>query len=294
MTFKPMLAGVYAPALQQYPALVSPKLDGVRAIVTGDRQVLSRSLKPIPNTHVQASLAFDWLGGCDGELIVGDPTSPSCYRDTSSGVMSVHGKPDFTFYVFDVFDKPNVPFQERMPQGLNHRGEGYKIQSLPQELVSSEDELLAVEEQFLAQGYEGVMLRALDGLYKHGRSTARQGWLLKLKRMSSSEAEVLEVIEEMQNTNSAELDELGHTKRSTHKENLVPKGRMGALRVRCLTTGVEFQIGTGFTAVDRQEFWDSPPIGKIITYNHFEVGRKDLPRFPSYKGLREAIDMEAA
>ena len=34
MIFKPMLAGVYAPALQQYPALVSPKLDGVRAMVT--------------------------------------------------------------------------------------------------------------------------------------------------------------------------------------------------------------------------------------------------------------------
>mgnify|MGYP005609938573 FL=1 len=56
--------------------VISPKLDGIRAIVRGG-VVMSRNLKPIPNPVVQER--FKHLEGFDGELIVGDSTSKTCY-----------------------------------------------------------------------------------------------------------------------------------------------------------------------------------------------------------------------
>jgi len=99
--FRPMLAAKTDGENITYPCLVSPKLDGVRAIVRHG-QVVSRTLKPIPNTHVQRLFGRAALEGLDGELIIGDPTAEDVYRKTVSGVMSEDGKPEVKFYVFDI------------------------------------------------------------------------------------------------------------------------------------------------------------------------------------------------
>ena len=83
----------------RFPLYASPKLDGIRATVR-DGVVYARSNKPIANIHVQEKFKhFEWF---DGELIVGDPTSKTCYRDTCS-VVNSKSKPveDVNFYVFD-------------------------------------------------------------------------------------------------------------------------------------------------------------------------------------------------
>ena len=71
MTFKPMLAATVSDEPLSYPLLASVKLDGVRALVV-DGVVMGRSLKPIPNKHVQRLFGHTQLNGLDGELIVGD------------------------------------------------------------------------------------------------------------------------------------------------------------------------------------------------------------------------------
>ena len=268
---------------------LSPKLDGVRAIVI-DGVVMSRNLKPIPNRHVQS--LFKHLEYYDGELIAGSPTSPSAYRDTASAVMSADGEPDVTFYVFDHIENPNADYAERHAKLKDEP----HVSVLAQEPVNSLTLMESVEQSYLALGFEGVMIRKAWGpnsKYKFGRATAKSNTLLKVKRMSSDEAEIVEIIELEHNENEAVTNALGHTERSSHKENKVPGGVMGALRVRCIHSGIEFQIGTGFTADDRVWFWENKTqaIGKFVTYNHFSIGRKDLPRFPSYKGLRSVEDM---
>ena len=72
MTFKPLLASPVEWKHLDYSNLwVSPKLDGIRAIIR-DGVVMSRSLKPIPNKHVQRILGNSpGIEGYDGELIVG-------------------------------------------------------------------------------------------------------------------------------------------------------------------------------------------------------------------------------
>lgn len=91
--------------------VASPKLDGIRAIVLGG-VVMSRNLIPIPNRYVQQRFAgLEWF---DGELIFGDPTSPTVYRDTYSAVMSEEGKPDVRFFVFDHVREMDKPFCRRL------------------------------------------------------------------------------------------------------------------------------------------------------------------------------------
>lgn len=76
-----MLAHSKSPDLEtlDYPVLVQPKLDGIRAVVK-DGRLLSRTLKSIPNASIRAALERTVFEGLDGELVVGDPTADDCYR----------------------------------------------------------------------------------------------------------------------------------------------------------------------------------------------------------------------
>ena len=127
----------------------------------------------------------------------------------------------------------------------------------------------------------------------------REGGLLKLKRFQDSEARVLEVVEEQFNGNEAQKDNLGRTKRSSAKAGKVGKGRAGALRVRDLTTGVEFEVGTGLTDQDKAEWWAwwlkvnrAPSVcERVIRYKFFSVGMQERPRHPVFVSMRDARDL---
>ena len=153
------------------------------------------------------------------------------------------------------------------------------------------------EAQALDAGYEGLIVRSVNGPYKFGRSTMKEGYMLKLKRFLDSEAVILDMDEEQANNNVAQVDALGHTKRSSHKAGKAGKGRMGALRVRDVNPnspvfGREFEIGSGFDLSDREEFWQNRAacIGKIVKFKFFAIGILDKPRFPIYLGKRSELD----
>lgn len=294
--FKPMLASEANLPKLTFPLIVSPKLDGIRAVVRNG-VVLSRSLKPIPNLHVQELFGRSEYEGFDGELIVGSPVAPDVFHVTSGAVRRRDGKPFVRFFVFDILEAGGAPYSHRRAY-LEHAflGLSYRPVELVSEFqVSSLDGLEVVEEECLKSGYEGVMLRSPDGPYKFGRSTACEGYLLKLKRFKDSEARIIAVEELMHNENEATVNELGRTERSSHKENLVPAGTMGKLYVQDIHTGQRFRIGTGFTAEQREWFWHRNVLniaaGLIVRYKFFPVGVKDLPRHPSYLGLRDAFDL---
>ena len=292
MNHKPMLAvdcgGVDKVS---FPLFASPKLDGVRAIISVGG-VLSRSLKLIPNRQVQALLEGLPIG-FDGELLAGDPCAPDVYRKTVSMVMSEDA--DITGLRYHVFDlqRDGVPFNTRLETIKGHLNgvTNEAVTLVPQVWIEDVDALTNIEGRWVGQGYEGAILRKPDAPYKHGRSTAREGYLLKLKRFLDSEAEVTGVTELMHNGNEAKVNALGHTERSSHKANKVPMGVMGTLVVRDVKTGVEFEIGTGFTAEDRAEMWRNKPIGRLAKYKYFPVGVKDKPRHPVFLGWRDKRDV---
>lgn len=293
--FKPMLAATLTEgATPKFPALISPKLDGIRAMVIGGI-VVSRNLKPIPNQYVQELFANERYNGLDGELIVGHPTDKDCFRSTTSGVMRQGGEPNVRFYGFDNF-LISAPFDERLEHVATAAHVNERIIMVPHDEIADMAALDKWEQHYLTQGYEGAMLRHPQGPYKYGRSTEREGWLIKVKRFADDEAMIIGFDEQMHNGNELTRDNLGRAKRTSHKENKTAKGTLGALKVVGITgpyKGVEFDIGTGFDDSERQFIWGDQAQfrNKVVKFKYFPTGSKDKPRFPTYLGLRDAGDM---
>jgi len=296
MTWKPMLASHCKDTSKlKFPVLVSKKLDGVRATVQGG-QLLSRSLKPIPNVNVQAM--FKGLPeGTDGELIFGDPCSPTAYRDTVSIVMSDDKPADgIRLHVFDRFG--DAGFKERLALARNvATGFGVKdVVFVEHTLIHTLEELDQYEADALAEGNEGVMLRSLDGPYKQGRSSEREQYLLKLKRFADMESKIQGTYELMHNSNESFTNELGRTARSSEQAGKVGMDTLGGLIVVGQNgpyNGIEFSVGTGFDAKTRAELWADRKslIGRIVKIKYFPTGSKDRPRHPVWLGFRDERDM---
>ena len=288
--FKPMLASPAEDHLIQWPVLASAKLDGVRAIVR-DGVVFSRALKPIPNKNVQKR--FSHLEHFDGELIVGASNDPDVLRSTTSGVMRVDGDPEVSFHVFDHIEEgDDLPYLSRLQVVKDYpRRKMTDVWIVDQTIIQTAERLVEYEQTALKQGFEGVMLRRPDAPYKFGRSTAREGFLLKVKRFHDDEFEIVGFEEEMFNANEATTSELGRTKRSSHKANKIPKGRLGALVLKYGDT--TFNCGTGFNDAERERIWaerDSH-LGKLAKIKYFAHGIKDVPKLPSFLGIRDVRDM---
>jgi len=293
---KPLLSAVFDPNLAVWPMLASTKLDGIRALVR-DGVVLSRSLKPIPSTHVQSMFGHRQYEGLDGELIVGPANAPDCYLSTFSGVMGKDAKTNVRFHVFDDVENAEAPFVTRTIDLANRlaRHDNHLLVYVQQHPVDSLKCALALYETWVDQGYEGMMLRSYGGAYKMGRSTVREGILLKHKPLMDSDAEVVSVYEQMHNGNEATVDELGHTKRSSHQENKVGKGTLGGFVARDTQTGVEFNVGifVGVTDDTRKWMWDNREtlVGKTFKYTSLSIGVKDRPRHPRWTGWRDSVDI---
>jgi DNA ligase-1 len=311
MPLKPMLAKDADLSAVAWPQIAQPKLDGIRATVQ-DGVVLSRTLKPIPNKEVQRRLAH--LEGFDGELIVGDPTHPDCYRRTSSFVMAPDKLfPDvqepWTFYVFDLLTHAESPYAlraDRLRMAFDRAGfdagSGDYVRLVPSLGVDDIAALDEYEADLLAAGHEGVILRDPAAPYKHGRS-GKSGPLLKVKRFIDFEAKVIGVYEELHNGNVPYTNALGRTERASVKAFKTGKGTLGGLVLRAINgpaEGIEFRCGTGFDAAMRQSLWlthhapsatHPPVVGRVAKIKSFPIGVKDKPRHPVFLGWRDiALD----
>ncbi|MFA5760291.1 MAG: hypothetical protein WC877_00780 [Dehalococcoidales bacterium] len=295
MIKKPMLSVNAELDKIRYPVLGTPKIDGIRCLTT-DLGAVSRNMKPIPNAHVR-NMLNDLPVGLDGELIVDNN-----FHQTSSGIMSRDGEPKFTYKVFDyiIDGDTTMPYNERMTHLFEFAMEvepdphlsGFIQCLLPIE-IQTQSELFDYEGVCHELGYEGCMIRKVDSPYKSGRSSVKEGYLLKIKRFEDAEAEIIGFEELQRNQNAAKRDVFGHIDRSTCKDGMVAGQTMGAIRVRDLKTGVEFSIGSGFTASDRETIWSHQDfyIGKAISYKFQPCGTKDAPRFPIFKGFRHPNDI---
>ncbi len=282
------------------PLLVEPKIDGIRALAVNG-VALSRTLKPIPNKHIQkffmdhAAIMHGW----DGELTVGEHDK-TVFQRTTSGVMSEAGTPDFKYHVFDLWGN-NQRALVRKQMVLSEVAEAIELRPyMSHWLIANryyecvtEEEVYHHRAQFVAEGYEGLIARRADTYYKYGRSTAIEQALLKWKEYKDEEGEVVGFEELRHNGNEAKIDALGHTKRSSHKDNKIPGNTLGALIVRSAGYDDTVNVGTGFDMALRQKIWDNRPayLGKIVKYKHFPIGAKDLPRHPTFLGFRNPIDI---
>lgn len=305
MITKPMKAATYVAGETEliFPLEATDKFDGIRCVKVGGK-ALSASFKPIGNAFIRNWIEANCPDGFDGEImVIGLP-----FELLSGAVRRKDGEPDFRYHVFDyvlnIRDALLTPYTQRVVwlkswwaelTGARRSG---GIQRVILELpitINNEAELAAFEEAALTErGREGVMLRTANSPYKCGRATINEHYLIKMKRFVDAEAGIIGFEEEMANMNVATKDAFGRSKRSKHAENLEPKGTLGKLLCRS-KEGVEFSIGTGFSAALRQTIWNNQPKfkGKWVTYKHQPHGAKEggKPRIPVFLRFREKWDM---
>jgi DNA ligase-1 len=294
MITQPMLAATYRDELPKFPLLATPKVDGVRALIVGGKLV-SRSFKPIPNDKIRNVLEDILPEGADGELSYG-----SLY-DTTSVVMSKNA--DFkvlSFYWFDWAYDMNAPYETRSLALVNETQRIKKRLNYPCVLIcpllpKSIDNILDLqyyESYVLNNGFEGLVVRRPDGRYKCGRSTLKEGLMVKIKRYEDYEATVVAAEELMINTNESQADNFGHAKKSRTKAGLCKSGRLGAI-VAATEDGDVFRIGTGFTDAQRRSLWIDRRLmlGRLVKYRCTDKGMKNLPRCPVFAGFRHTDDL---
>lgn len=286
-----------------YPLYVQPKYDGIRCVVQQHR-ALSYNLKPIRNNYIRnylekfakAYLPLESL--VDGELLLQNPIST--FQDITSAVMSEYGEPAFIYKIFDyVYDaKKEFRLRHYDVQNIFFPSFSAAIGRAETWTCLCKSQVLEIESALVNRGYEGIIIRSETGIYKNGRSTVNQGYLLKLKRFEDAEAEVIGVECKCHNDNELEENEHGKAKRSKHQEGLIPLDTLGAFVVRGINgrfKGKVFNVGSGFTDKQRKEFWTGwklrirtePYKPLIIVYKYQNVGSLDAPRCPVFKGIRE-------
>lgn len=279
----------------KFPKLVSPKIDGFRCWIK-DGVALSRNQTPIINDHIRAELSRPEYNGLDGELCVGPPNAPDVFTRTQSGVKRIGGEPEFTFWVFDDASRPAATYAKRLAQ-LQERVRKARgpLRVVPQ-VHAARELVLGIEAHHLADGYEGIMLRNPDALYKYGRSSPTDDDLWKLKRFIDGEAIVTGLEEAMLNENEATRDANGRTKRSSSAAGRTRgKGMVGTIIAQDPEWG-ELRLQPGvMTHDERREWWVQYAeqdgmkslIGKRVHFRAFGVGVKEKPRFARFYGLRE-------
>lgn len=274
--FKPLLASPADLNRTEFPVLASPKLDGIRCLIHPDLGPVSRTLKPIPNRAIRVYLSNPKFKYLDGEIVTytedGD-ADPDRFHDIQSKVMKADGEPIFTFHAFDSFKYPMRPFEERLAavyDTVPYDDTKCWAAALLHDRIEDMPSLSEKVDEHIADGFEGTMVRAIDGHYKYGRSTAREGILVKVKAFFDDEAEIIGV-EELQ--------------RKAEGGGKVPGDTLGALVVRWRRKS--FNIGTGFDAATRQELWRRRDeiIGQSVTFRYQEIANR-LPRFPVFAGIR--------
>ena len=286
-----------------YPVIVSTKLDGRRNYISLDNKCTSRSGKPLPNIHTRKVIEEAKLIGMDGELLASSPTDPNAMQKAHSAFSSVHGEPDFTYHIFDNISRAKqgyAAYLKTLKQQAKQFPSWAKL--IPQVCISTPETLAEFVLACEAEGYEGAVIRSPDSPYKHGRSTWKQGWMLKAKRWTYDEGVVIGLHEAMHNANLTETDELGYTKRSSHKANKIPMNTLGSFEVRFYDPlkerFIEFKISPGgLNAAERKQIWDlrntdESALNRFITFKHFaQSGVRDKPRHGQFVAFREMTDM---
>ena len=289
---RPMLAAAYREGADlSFPLMATPKIDGVRAIMVNGRLV-SRSFRLVPNINLRMELESLLPEGADGEISCG-----SLYETTSVVMSEYHDNFHVTFSWFDWAYDLDAPYGKRVAAIMEHtrdrdlKTEHVTVVPLVPDRIHGPRDLERYEATTLARGYEGVVVRAPHGRYKCGRSTLKEGLMIKIKREDDLEATIVGTEELMHNANEAQADNFGNAKRSLSKKHLVPGNTLGAIVARDAESNT-FRVGTGFSIDMRDALWANRDaiVGQLVKYKCAGRGSRGLPRSPVFVGMRHPDD----
>ena len=256
----------------KYSALCQPKLDGCRATSQYDDGAVtlwSRTRKQITSMpHIIKILEKCGLSDrFDGELY--NHQYHNRFEELTSFIRQEKPKEGCEIVQYHIYDiaLPNLSNGERntLLQSLKPFFENTAVHIVETIVVNNEDELMEAFEHFLAEGYEGCMVRNMDGLYVNKRSYDLQ----KVKEFQDSEYKVVDV-------------KVGN------------KGRMAGKAVFVCETenGTQFAAKMIGNMDNLIKYAENPEliVGKMLTVKYQGLTTKNnVPRFPVAMRIREDI-----
>ena len=272
----PMLAKDYTPDKIVFPALMQPKLDGVRceAFWDGDRiKLISRAgLEWTVPTHIAEQVANVLPKGSqfDGELYV---HGKSCQTITS---YVKRLQPQTELVEYHIYDMPVVDGDDTLTNEERHAAltnilkgcqETHLILVETRE-VFNEKEIKDAEAYWVSQGYEGGIVRNKKGIYRFGY----RSWdLQKVKTFKDGEFEVVDCNEGV--------------------------GKMvGCAIFECRNDISEatFDVTCSVPTPEKQEQYRNRAqyIGRFLTVKFFDRTDDGIPRFPVGKMFRADEDLD--
>lgn len=231
---------------------VSEKLDGVRAYWDG-KKLVTRSgniinapqwfISDFPQEHVEGELWTD-----RGEF---DAISSIVRQNQASDKAWISVK----FMLFDLPQSAET-FEARYKALKAIAKQSVYLYAIDQKTFSNITDLYQELDRVVGLGGEGLMLHDKKARYHAGRTSN----IVKLKPKFDAEAKVVGY-------------QPGKGKYT---------GMLGALIVE-LDDGTVFEIGTGFSDVERQH---PPKIGDTITFQYLGLTKSGKPRFASFLRVR--------
>jgi len=258
---KPMLAKTVDWTKVKFPVLVQPKLDGVRCLMVvknGEVSFLSRSGKYYTTlAHIEAEMLLK-IEGDDDFILDGEVYSHEISFQEIISAVKAQG-PNSTKLHFRAYDVVNDRVQlDRLKELVTYiRGMDFKfIHIVNTEVANNKDEVLEMHKNAVEIGYEGAMIRFLDGKYKQG---VRSSELLKVKEFNEEEFDCYELT-----TGKREEDVIA----------------------LCRTAeGKEFKAKMMGTREEKEELMDAFEPAKL-TVKFFGWTNDNIPRFPIGKSFR--------
>lgn len=177
----PMLAQVYnTQSKHVFPCWVQRKYDGLRTVADPDGTLYSRSSSTYDLPYLAAEtkqLCAEVGGSLDGELYLHGKSLQDLNKMTRGGDTTER----VNFYIFDMFSPADEPYSQRKSR-LDAVDWSKYTYCKPVEttLCSTQAEIDVLFKQYLAEGYEGAMIR-YDAPYDYGYNGYHSKYLLKLK-----------------------------------------------------------------------------------------------------------------
>lgn len=287
-------------ATLKYPLLSSIKYDGCYALNI-DGKLLGRSLKPFKNKFITQELSKPLYEGFCGELCEVDTNTSlarqNLCRSTTSCINTIDKEWKYKWVLFDYChpDVIHLGYADRM-NALKQKVYGLKLDNIEVvELISvyGSEQADELYQEYLDNGYEGLILRSPVGIWKDGRSTLKEQLFMRMKPQSDAEAVVIGVVEALENNNVAVINGLGYSERSSHQDNKVGKGMVGSFLCIDLLSEREITVSAGkLTHDERVEYFNNPPLHQVVKYRSMVYGVKKAPRFARFYSFRAVEDLD--
>jgi ATP-dependent DNA ligase len=223
--------------------------------------------------HIEAELEDVYKKGThivDGELY--NHSYKTNFEAITSLIRQEEPAENCTEVQFHVYDKAMPGGFANRIQTLTNELHAYEKAVAPLQYIvpvqtvtaEDEDELMDLFENFLSLGYEGAMVRNVDGEYVNKRSYDLQ----KIKEFDDAEFEIIGIEE-------------GRGKLMGHAAKFICK----------MPSGLEFRAKLKGDTSKLKEFFEDSSLweGKIVTVKYQGITKYGIPRFPVAERLREDV-----